>query len=103
MLTIRESCGVALALALVGCGGGVTPGMVAAAQKRWPDSSEASLEEGRSLFTKKCKACHSLPNPKDHTPEEWTKVLPKMGKLAELDAAGRERVLRYVIAAREGG
>lgn len=85
-----------------GCGGGaVTPALVQAAQKRWPDASEQSLGRGRDLFVGKCKTCHALPAPKDHTAEEWPKLVEKMGKLAELDAAGREAVLRYVIAARD--
>ncbi|GMV15215.1 MAG: hypothetical protein HS104_07760 [Polyangiaceae bacterium] len=102
-MAFRPTWGWALAgVLLSGCGGGaVTPAMLTAAQKRWPDASEQSLGHGRDLFAQKCKTCHALPAPKDHSAEEWQKLMVKMGKLAELDASGREAVLRFVIAARE--
>lgn len=102
-MTPRNALAGALLIAAVSsCGGaGVTPAMVSAAQKRWPDASEESLERGRALFTSKCKDCHALPSPKDHSAEEWPKYLEKMSKLAGLDAAGKESVLRYVISARD--
>lgn len=91
-----------MGLALVGCGGGaVTPAMLSAAQKRWPDATQQSLEAGRGLFTEKCHECHAQPNPKDHTAQEWPKLLDKMAKLAKLSDDGKESVLRYVLAARD--
>lgn len=93
---------VLLGVSSAACGGaGVTPAMVSAAKKRWPDASAESLERGRALFADKCKVCHALPAPKEHSADEWPKIMDKMGKLAELDPAGREAVLRYVIAARD--
>lgn len=92
-----------LAVCTACASGAVTPGMVDAAKKRWPDASAESLEKGRATFQEKCKECHALPDPAAKTPEQWSKILIKMGKLAGLDDAGRESVERYVIAAREGG
>jgi hypothetical protein len=43
-----------------------------------------------------------LPSPQAHTAEAWPAIVGKMGKLAGLDAASAESVLRYVTAAREG-
>ena len=93
---------VASAIAVTACAGGtVTPTLVSAAQKRWPEASQESLERGRSLYVSKCQDCHALPAPKGHSAEEWPKYMEKMGKLASLDTAGTELVLRYVIAARD--
>ncbi len=89
---------------LVACGGSaVSPKMVEAAKQRWPDSSREGLEAGAALFEKKCSECHKLPDPKSRDAAGWEKVVPKMAKLAGLADADRDRVLRYLIAAREGG
>ena len=88
---------------LVACAGSsVIPAMVTVAQKRWPDASREGLERGQAIFASKCKDCHALPSPKAHTAEAWPAIVGKMGKLAGLDAASAESVLRYVTAAREG-
>ncbi len=89
---------------MVGCGGSaVTPRMLEAAKQRWPDSSREGLEAGAALFDRKCSECHKLPDPKSRDAAGWQQILPKMGKLAGLGAEDQDRVLRYLIAAREGG
>ncbi|MCC6899714.1 MAG: hypothetical protein IT377_12110 [Polyangiaceae bacterium] len=99
----RVLSGGLLMVAWVGCGGGsVTPGMVTAAQRRWPETSREELERGQATFAAKCKECHALPSPRAHTADEWVAITRKMGKLAGLDAPSSQSVLRYVTAAREG-
>ena len=91
-------------LVVVGCGSAsanVTPAMVTAAQKRSPDATADSLEHGRSVFGKRCHACHALPKPKAKSSEEWPKVLDRMAKLAKLSDAEKKDVLDYVLAARD--
>lgn len=88
----------------IGCGASgaaVTPAMVDAAKKRSPDATEATLERGRAAFVKKCKECHTLPDPKSQTAEAWPKLVEKMGKMADLDEAARQDVLSYLLAVRD--
>jgi len=91
------------AFAAGACGAGtqtVTPAMVEAARAVTPDASAESLERGRVAFSKKCHDCHPQPDPKSKTPEQWSKILEKMGKLAGLDSRTKQDVLGYVIGAR---
>lgn len=102
---MRSAPLVLLALAALpsACGGAtaVSPAMLDAAKKRWPDASVESLERGRATFSKRCRECHRLPQPASHTSQEWTKILGKMSKLAKLDPEQKDDVLRYLVAARE--
>jgi cytochrome c5 len=87
---VTATIGVVAALAAGACGAGarpVTPAMVDAAREVAPDASAESLERGRVAFSKKCHDCHPQPDPKSKTPEQWSKILEKMGKLAGLDAS----------------
>jgi mono/diheme cytochrome c family protein len=99
------------AVVAAGCGfpksaaapGPVTPAETSAATARWPDATQASLEQGRSLFLAHCNACHSYPDVTAVPDERWPGILDKMGQNAKLDAEQTKLVLRFIQAARAGG
>ncbi len=72
----------------------------ARAQGRWPDSSLAQLEQGRSVFAQRCSGCHALPLPDSRTEAEWKKVLDEMAAEAKLTPEERVKVERFVLSAR---
>jgi len=72
----------------------------ARAQGRWPDSTLAQLEQGRSVFVQRCSGCHALPLPDSRTEAEWKKVLDEMGAEAKLTANERVLVERFVLSVR---
>ena len=72
----------------------------ARAQGRWPDSSLAQLEQGRSVFAQRCSGCHALPLPDSHTEAEWKKVLDEMAAEAKLTDGERVLVERFVLSVR---
>ena len=39
----------------------------ARAQARWPDTSAAALNQGRTLIMRRCANCHQPPSPGEHT------------------------------------
>lgn len=101
---MRSALASVLLLCAMGCGAtssSITPAMLDAAKRRSPGASEASLERGRAAFAKKCKECHTLPDPASKTADEWPGLVEKMGKMAELDAPARQDVLSYVLAVRD--
>lgn len=99
--------GAALALAVLlgGCAGAgaLEPDARDArwAEGRWPGTTVASLQGGRTLFVSKCGACHQLPDPGVKTPDEWASVIGEMAPRAKLSDDDRESVLRYLSAASE--
>lgn len=72
----------------------------ARAQGRWPDSSLAQLEQGRSVFVQRCSGCHALPLPDTRTEAEWKKVLDEMAGDAKLTLDERVLVERFVLSVR---
>ena len=73
---------------------------VARAQGRWPDSSLAQLEQGRSMFVQRCSGCHALPLPDSRTEAEWKKVMDEMAAEAKLTPDERVLVERFVLSVR---
>ncbi len=78
-----------------------TPAMAKAAQARWPDATVDQLTRGRILMGARCSECHGLADPASEPANEWPEIMRRMAKKAKLDAAQREDVLRYVLAARD--
>lgn len=71
------------------------------ASTRWPGTSVAELQGGRSLFVARCSSCHALPEANVKTADEWARVIDEMAPRAHLAAEERDRVLRYLSAASE--
>ena len=59
----------------------------------------ATLTTGRSLFVSRCAHCHALPVIAEHTAEKWPGIVAKMEKRAGLQAAEKNAVLSYILAA----
>ena len=85
------------------CGGSsaipyATRDQLSNAQARWPDTTSASLDDGRELFVARCSGCHPLPSPERFGFQRWHSILDTMGERARLTGAERELVLRYLTA-----
>ena len=97
-----------LATVAAGCGfppaGAVPPPVTAAdadaAKARFPDSSEASLNEGRDLFASHCNRCHNYPDVRKIEEGRWPDILSRMGKKANLDDSQVRAVLTFVLVVR---
>lgn len=77
-----------------------SPAALEAARLVWPDTSAATLAEGRELFVSKCDGCHGHPDVVAIPLTRWPAILADMGPKASLDARQTESVLRFVTAAR---
>jgi cytochrome c5 len=65
--------------------------------------------EGRETFGRVCSRCHALPDPAQHTPEEWPAVVARMRENTErmevegITDAEAERIVRYLQGAASEG
>lgn len=91
--------------ALVGCfprtgepPGPVSPAEVERARTKWPESTEASLNEGRGMFIANCKKCHGLPDRNAITADKWPATVERMGAKIDLSANQRQLILRFIEA-----
>lgn len=64
--------------------------------------------DGRELFSRTCARCHALPDPGQHTREEWPAVVERMrGHMEKMEVEGisdarARRVVRYLRRAASG-
>jgi mono/diheme cytochrome c family protein len=71
---------------------------------RWPGTTLADLERGRSLYVRRCSGCHTLLLPGAHPPEEWPRLVDDMTTKARLGPRERDDVVRFLVAlASDGG
>ena len=73
----------------------------ARATLRWPGLTRQDLVSGRELYVDHCSACHRLPLPDRHAPDEWPSLVQSMSERAHLDAAQAQQVLRYLVTMSE--
>lgn len=65
--------------------------------------------EGRETFGRVCSRCHALPDPSQHTAEEWPAVVKRMRghmqrmEVQEVSDAEAERIVRYLQRAASEG
>jgi hypothetical protein len=65
---------------------------------RWPGTTLADLERGRSLYVRRCSGCHQLFLPGGHPPGAWPRIVDDMATKARLDPRERDDVVRFLVA-----
>lgn len=65
---------------------------------RYPGTTAADLERGRSLYVRRCAGCHTLPLASAHSAAEWPDVIGEMAGRARLGPEERRDVERFLVA-----
>lgn len=100
-----------LAVLVLGLGGACAtqqihdPGAadVAAATERWPGTTVADLQHGRSLYASHCSSCHALYRPEAYSADKWRGFVTEMIGRAKLAPTEADDVIRYLVVAAELG
>jgi mono/diheme cytochrome c family protein len=95
---------IAMLVMLAACAGQIprpTPPQARWAAQRWPGATPEALEQGRSLYIRKCSGCHTLRVPAVYSQERWPQILDKMQKRAKLSEADKESILHYVLSVKQ--
>jgi len=100
--TIAAACG----FALFGCAAAAvlpapTPVDAERISARFPKATLAELENGRSLYSKRCSSCHELFEPSRFSGERWKKELSHMRDRAGLRGSEEQLILQYLSAVGE--
>jgi cytochrome c5 len=85
----------------IACGGGLphaNQADAAFAAQRWPGTTLEALNQGRSLYVRRCGTCHSLYDPAERDEAAWRESVQEMRERAHLDAGRDELILRYLVA-----
>jgi cytochrome c5 len=56
------------------------------------------LAQGKIIFDNSCKKCHDLPNPTDHSAQDWVKIMNSMAPKAKLSDEQHRMVYDYIIS-----
>jgi cytochrome c5 len=106
-MTARLATAFVLAVTIVACGRTFvpppTPADAQRAQDRFPGTTTAELDHGRTIYLTKCTACHQPVDPTRFTPVEWEAHLDVMKKRAHLDDMQASLVERYLITMSQRG
>lgn len=57
-----------------------------------------SLQDGRTLYQQRCASCHNLYLPSAYTRREWTPILDRMQKPANIDDEQKALIAGYLEA-----
>lgn len=58
----------------------------------------SKLAEGKNIFTTSCKKCHDLPNPTEHSTEQWVGIMNAMAPKAKLTDVQHQLVYDYIVS-----
>lgn len=71
------------------------------AQQRWPGTSSADLNEGKTIYNTKCTRCHGAKKIVTRDEKSWKASIDKMAPRAKLTADEKEKLTRYILSYRE--
>ena len=98
---MRRACVGALLLSVVACGASATPAPVQAdvarIENRFPGTTLAELEKGRSVYLSRCTSCHAPVAPRSISAERWPHEVREMSERARL-GEDESLVVRYLVA-----
>jgi cytochrome c5 len=67
------------------------------AGQKFPGTTLAGLNEGKTIFESHCNKCHSLNRPFKKTEAEIRAALPKMAQKAKIDSTQEDLVLKFLL------
>lgn len=60
-----------------------------------------NLALGKTIYENSCAKCHDLPNPTDHSAQDWVGIMNRMAPKAKLSEDQREMVYDYIVSAQK--
>ena len=61
-------------------------------------NSAEQLAVGKTIFGNSCGKCHDLPNPTDHSAQDWVGIMNAMAPKAKLNDAQHSIVYNYIVS-----
>jgi cytochrome c5 len=60
------------------------------------DSIATAIVQGQTVYTTKCYQCHDLPRVTDYSRDDWSDIMRKMSRKANLSNTETDQVLAFV-------
>jgi len=71
------------------------------AEKRWPNTTAAEIQEGQNIYTGKCAECHMLYDVMEFGEKKWTREIEKMAPKAKLTPEEKLKLTKHILSYRE--
>lgn len=71
------------------------------ANKRWANTTQTELTEGKTIFENKCTACHDKKKIETRTEKNWLHEIDDMSPKAKLSADEKLKLTKYILSFRE--
>src|SRR6186713_1283699 len=98
---MKRTCFAGLLLCVVACGASATPAPiqadVARIENRFPGTTLAELEKGRSVYLSRCTSCHAPVAPDSVPVDRWPHEVSEMSERAHL-GTDEPLVVKYLVA-----
>jgi mono/diheme cytochrome c family protein len=90
-----------IGLAIAACSSALpqpAPEHAGRAAERWPGTTVADLDRGRSLYVASCRGCHALKLPHEIPAEQWAHEVAEMREkqAVKLSDAEADAIVRYL-------
>ncbi len=99
---MKLAAAIAAIVALTACGGRWIPEATEAdatrVSARWPGTTAADLNRGRSLLLARCGNCHLPPSPAELDAAAWSAEVAEMRERSGLTVIDADLVERYLAA-----
>lgn len=59
------------------------------------------LAQGKTVFENSCNRCHELPNPTDHSAQDWVGIMNSMAPKAKLTEEQHQMVYDYIVSVKK--
>lgn len=59
------------------------------------------LAQGKVIFDNSCSKCHDLPNPADHSAQDWVGIMNSMAPKAKLNDEQHQMVYDYIVSVKK--
>jgi cytochrome c2 len=64
-------------------------------------TTSEKLAQGTTIFENSCKRCHDLPNPTDHSAQDWVGIMNAMAPKAKLNDEQHQLVYDFVVSVKK--
>lgn len=73
------------------------------AAQKWPGTTLADLNQGKTLYEQNCGKCHGLKSPTSRDEQGWNQIVPPMARKAKVDNNTETLILKYLVTASHAG
>ena len=77
------------------------PSVLEIANKKWANTTQSELDEGKVIYEGKCTTCHGKKNIVTRSEKSWLHEIDEMSPKAQLSLFEKLKLTKYILSYRE--